>query len=46
MVILIFLDGVMRMLGHPINWSTDVATALFARACYSSSTPGVCLSMK
>ena len=34
MVILIFLGGVMRMLGHPINWSTDVATALFAWACF------------
>ena len=26
MVVLIFLGGVMRMLGHPINWSTDAAT--------------------
>jgi TRAP-type transport system small permease protein len=34
MVILIFLGGVMRMLGHPINWSTDVSTALFAWACF------------
>lgn len=34
MVVLIFLGGVMRMLGHPINWSTDVATALFAWACF------------
>ena len=34
MVTLIFLGGVMRMLGHPINWSTDVATALFAWACF------------
>jgi TRAP-type transport system small permease protein len=34
MVILIFLGGVMRMLGHPINWSTDIATALFAWACF------------
>ena len=30
MVALIFLGGVMRMLGHPINWSTDAATAFFA----------------
>jgi TRAP-type transport system small permease protein len=34
MVILIFLGGVMRMLGYPINWSTDIATALFAWACF------------
>ena len=34
MVILIFLGGVMRMLGHPINWSGDAATALFAWACF------------
>ena len=27
MVVLIFLGGVMRMLGHPINWSSDTATA-------------------
>jgi TRAP-type C4-dicarboxylate transport system permease small subunit len=34
MVGLIFLGGVMRMLGHPINWSSDAATALFAWACF------------
>lgn len=34
MVVLIFLGGVMRMLGYPINWSTDIATALFAWACF------------
>ena len=34
MVVLIFLGGVMRMLGHPINWSGDAATALFAWACF------------
>ena len=34
MVILIFLGGVMRMLGHPINWSSDAATAFFAWACF------------
>lgn len=34
MVALIFLGGVMRMLGQPINWSSDVATALFAWACF------------
>ncbi len=34
MVALIFMGGVMRMLGHPINWSTDFATAFFAWACF------------
>ena len=34
MVVLIFLGGVMRMLGHPINWSSDTATCLFAWACF------------
>jgi len=34
MVLLIFLGGVMRMLGAPINWSSDAATALFAWACF------------
>jgi TRAP-type transport system small permease protein len=34
MVLLIFLGGVMRMLGQPINWSSDAATALFAWACF------------
>lgn len=34
MVLLIFLGGVMRMIGAPINWSGDAATALFAWACF------------
>jgi TRAP-type C4-dicarboxylate transport system permease small subunit len=34
MVILIFLGGVMRMLGMPINWSSDAATCFFAWACF------------
>ena len=34
MVLLIFLGGVMRMLGTPINWSSDAATAFFAWACF------------
>ncbi len=34
MVVLIFLGGVMRMLGQPINWSGDAATAFFAWACF------------
>lgn len=34
MVLLIFSGGVARMLGHPQNWTTDVATCLFAWACF------------
>lgn len=34
MVIFIFLGGVMRMLGQPINWAGDAAAALFAWACF------------
>jgi len=34
MVTLIFLGGVMRMLGHPINWSGDAAACFFAWACF------------
>jgi len=34
MVALIFLGGVLRTLGDPINWSSDAATALFAWACF------------
>ncbi len=34
MVLLIFLGGVMRTVGEPINWSNDAATALFAWACF------------
>jgi TRAP-type transport system small permease protein len=34
MVLLIFLGGVMRMVGTPINWSTDAATCFFAWACF------------
>jgi TRAP-type transport system small permease protein len=34
MVLLIFFGGVLRMAGHPINWSTDFATAFFAWACF------------
>jgi TRAP-type transport system small permease protein len=34
MVVLIFLGGVMRMLGSPINWSGDAATCCFAWACF------------
>lgn len=34
MVALIFLGGVARMLGAPQNWTVDVATCLFAWACF------------
>lgn len=34
MTALIFLGGVLRMAGHPINWSLDFATAFFAWACF------------
>jgi TRAP-type C4-dicarboxylate transport system permease small subunit len=34
MVALIFLGGAARLAGHPLNWSTDVATAFFAWACF------------
>jgi len=34
MVLLIFTGGVSRMLGHPQNWTTDIATCLFAWACF------------
>lgn len=37
MVVLIFLGGVTRMLGHPINWSSDAATCFFAWACFLSA---------
>jgi TRAP-type C4-dicarboxylate transport system permease small subunit len=34
MVSLIFLGGVARVLGYPLNRSTDFATAFFAWACF------------
>lgn len=34
MVALIFLGGVARMLHHPLNWTIDLATCLFAWACF------------
>ena len=34
MVALIFLGGVSRVLGYPLNWTTDFATAFFAWACF------------
>ncbi|MBO6718516.1 MAG: TRAP transporter small permease subunit [Rhizobiaceae bacterium] len=34
MVGLIFLGGVARMSGHPLNWTIDFATCFFAWACF------------
>lgn len=34
MVILIFTGGLARLMGHPLNWTTDLATCLFAWACF------------
>lgn len=34
MVLLIFGGGVTRMLGYPMNWTGDMATCLFAWACF------------
>lgn len=34
MVVLIFAGGVARLLAHPLNWTIDAATALFAWACF------------
>jgi TRAP-type C4-dicarboxylate transport system permease small subunit len=34
MVALIFLGGVSRVAGYPLNWTTDFATAFFAWACF------------
>jgi TRAP-type C4-dicarboxylate transport system permease small subunit len=34
MVALIFVGGLARLGQHPLNWTTDVATCLFAWACF------------
>lgn len=34
MVLLIFAGGIARLFGHPVNWAIDVATCLFAWACF------------
>lgn len=34
MVVLIFAGGVARLVGHPVNWTTDAATGLFAWALF------------
>jgi TRAP-type C4-dicarboxylate transport system permease small subunit len=37
MVGLIFVGGVARLAHHPLNWTTDLATCLFAWACFLSA---------
>jgi TRAP-type C4-dicarboxylate transport system permease small subunit len=34
MVLLIFAGGIARLMHHPMNWTIDVATCLFAWACF------------
>lgn len=34
MVVLIFTGSIARLVGHPLNWTGDTATALFAWACF------------
>jgi TRAP-type C4-dicarboxylate transport system permease small subunit len=34
MTLLIFAAGIARLVGHPINWAVDAATALFAWAVF------------
>jgi TRAP-type transport system small permease protein len=34
MVALIFLGGVARLVGHPMNWTIDISTCLFSWACF------------
>ncbi len=37
MVALVFSAGIARLVGHPINWSIDAATCMFAWACFFSA---------
>jgi len=37
MVVLIFAGGIARLIGHPMNWTIDVATCVFAWACFFSA---------
>lgn len=37
MVLLIFAGGIGRLVGHPLNWTGDMATCLFAWACFLSA---------
>ncbi len=34
MVVLVFAGGLARLAHHPLNWTNDVATCLFAWACF------------
>lgn len=34
MVLLILLGGLARLVGAPLNWTTDLATCLFAWSCF------------
>jgi TRAP-type C4-dicarboxylate transport system permease small subunit len=34
MVVMIFVGGIARMMAMPLNWTGDVATCLFAWACF------------
>ncbi|MES2685305.1 MAG: TRAP transporter small permease subunit [Pseudomonadota bacterium] len=34
MVVLIFSGGIARLIGYPLNWTGDAATAFFAWACF------------
>jgi TRAP-type C4-dicarboxylate transport system permease small subunit len=34
MVVLIFGAGIARLIAHPMNWAIDIATCLFAWACF------------
>lgn len=34
MVVLIFVGGIARLIGHPLNWTGDAATAFFAWTCF------------
>lgn len=37
MVCLIFLSGVARTAGHPLNWTVEVSACLFAWGCFLSA---------
>jgi TRAP-type C4-dicarboxylate transport system permease small subunit len=34
MVVLVFTGGIARLTGHPLNWAIDLASCLFAWACF------------
>ncbi len=37
MVLLIFLGGMARLMGTPMNWAVDMSTCLFAWSCFLSA---------